>query len=106
MWWAQSNGPIVVFKFVQEDGDADVGDGDMLVDEEGRDHDIAKEDEKPSDNVIASAMVESWCNSVQESGKISAVRSLLKAFRIACHYGDDGGGDSSAKYSIMSRCIQ
>jgi len=106
MWWAQSNGPIVVFKFVQEDGDADVGDGDMLVDEEGRDHDIAKEDEKPSDNVITSAMVESWCNSVRESGKISAVRSLLKAFRIACHYGDDGGGDSSAKYSIMSRCIQ
>jgi nucleolar complex protein 2 len=95
-----------VFKFVQEDGDADVGDRDMLVDEEGRDHDIAKEDEKPSDNVITSAMVESWCNSVRESRKISAVRSLLKAFRIACHYGDDGGGDSSAKYSIMSRCIQ
>ena len=95
-----------MFEFVQEDGDADVGDGDMLVDEEGRDRDIAKEDEKPSDNVITSAMVESWCNSVRESGKISAVHSLLKAFKIACHYGDDGGGDSSAKYSIMSRCIQ
>ncbi|KAJ6713418.1 NUCLEOLAR COMPLEX 2 AND RAD4-RELATED [Salix purpurea] len=89
----------------EEDGDTDVEDADMLVDEENRDHDIAKKKEKPSDNVITTAMVESWCNSVRENGKISAVRSLLKAFRIACHYGDDGGGDASAKYTIMSSSV-
>ncbi|KAJ6714096.1 NUCLEOLAR COMPLEX 2 AND RAD4-RELATED [Salix viminalis] len=89
----------------EEDGDTDVEDADMLVDEEIRDHDIAKKKEKPSDNVITTAMVESWCNSVRENGKISAVRSLLKAFRIACHYGDDGGGDASAKYTIMSSSV-
>ncbi|KAL3609104.1 hypothetical protein D5086_000124 [Populus alba] len=86
----------------EEDGDTDVEDADMLVDEEIRERDIAKKNEKPSDNVITTALVESWCNSVRENGKISAVRSLLKAFRIACHYGDDGGGDASAKYTIMS----
>lgn len=89
----------------EEDGDTDVEDADMLVDEEIRDRDIAKKNEKPSDNVITTALVESWCNSVRENGKISAVRSLLKAFRIACHYGDDGGGDASAKYTIMSSSV-
>ncbi|KAG8635082.1 hypothetical protein MANES_17G118000v8 [Manihot esculenta] len=47
-------------------------------------------------------MVDSWCNSVRENGKIGSVRSLMKAFRIACHYGDDGGDDSSMKFTIMS----
>ncbi|KAJ7009340.1 nucleolar complex protein 2 [Populus alba x Populus x berolinensis] len=89
----------------EEDGDTDVEDADMLVDEEIRERDIAKKNEKPSDNVITTALVESWCNSVRENGKISAVRSLLKAFRIACHYGDDGGGDASAKYTIMSSSV-
>ncbi|CAK7339205.1 unnamed protein product [Dovyalis caffra] len=89
----------------EEDGGTDVEDADMLLDEEIRDHDIAKKDEKPSLNVITTAMVESWCNSVRENGKISAIRSLLKAFKIACHYGDDGGVDSSVKYSIMSSSV-
>jgi nucleolar complex protein 2 len=95
----------MLLKFLQVDGDTDVEDADMLVDEEIRDRDIAKKNQKPSDNVITTALVESWCNSVRENGKISAVRSLLKAFRIACHYGDDGGGDASAKYTIMSSSV-
>lgn len=85
-----------------EDAATDVEDADLQgVDEIGR-HRVAEKKEKPSKNVITTAMVDSWCNSVQEKENISAVRSLTKAFRTACHYGDDGGDDSSTKFSIMS----
>ena len=47
-------------------------------------------------------MVDSWCNAIQENGKIAPVRCLLRVFRTACHYGDDGDGDSSAKLTVMS----
>ena len=88
-----------------EDAATDVEDADLQgVDEIGR-HRVAEKKEKPSKNVITTAMVDSWCNSVQEKGNISAVRSLTKAFRTACHYGDDGGDDSSTKFSIMSSSV-
>ncbi|GAB4861734.1 Nucleolar Complex 2 protein [Ancistrocladus abbreviatus] len=61
----------------------------------------ARKEEKPSKGAITTAMVDSWCNSILENGKISALRSLLKAFRMACHYGDDDN-DSSAKLHVIS----
>lgn len=64
-----------------------------------------EEEEKPSKNVLTHAMVDSWCNSIREDGKLSAVRSLMKAFRTACHYGDDSGEDSSAKFTVMSSSV-
>lgn len=50
-------------------------------------------------------MVDSWIDGVRAGAKLSAVRSLLKAFRNACHYGDDGGDDPSAKFSTMSSSV-
>ncbi|XAR66259.1 hypothetical protein NMG60_11012425 [Bertholletia excelsa] len=74
------------------------------VDIENRDAALVKE-EKSSKNIITSAMVDSWCNAIQEGAKLGAVRSLMKAFRTACHYGDDGGDDSSNKFYIMSSSV-
>lgn len=91
-------------EFVQEDGDTDVEDADMQGDDEASDRGISQKEAKQSSMVITTEMIESWCNSIRENGKISALRSLLKAFRIACHYGDDGD-DSSAKFSIMSSSV-
>ncbi|XP_038709841.1 nucleolar complex protein 2 homolog [Tripterygium wilfordii] len=84
--------------------DSELEDADMQVDDETIGHDIWTED-KPSRNAITTEMVESWCNSIRENGQLGAVRSLMKAFRIACHYGDDSGDDSSAKFSIMSSSV-
>ncbi|GAV63060.1 Noc2 domain-containing protein [Cephalotus follicularis] len=105
---------------IDDDVDTDMEDADINMDDEIHDDDIAeteekpsknvittqlKKEEKPSKNVITSRMVDSWCNAIQEEGKLSAVRSLLKAYRIACHYGDDAGDESSMKLSVMSSSV-
>ncbi|GLT76566.1 hypothetical protein SLA2020_482190 [Shorea laevis] len=75
-------------------------DEEMQSEQETFEDDVFKE--KPSKNVITTEMVDSWCKSIQEDGKLSAVRSIMRAFRTACHYGDDAGDDSSTKFSTMS----
>ncbi|XP_059429650.1 nucleolar complex-associated protein 2-like [Corylus avellana] len=90
---------------IGDDVDTDVEDGDIQVDNETGGHDIAEKEEKPSKSVITTAMVDSWCSSIRENGNFSAVRSLMRAFKTACHYGDDGGDDSSTKFSIMSSSV-
>ncbi|EPS68736.1 hypothetical protein M569_06032, partial [Genlisea aurea] len=53
--------------------------------------------------VITGAMVDAWCGAIKDGAKIGAVRSVLRAFHSACHYGDEGeADDSSAKFSTMS----
>lgn len=47
-------------------------------------------------------MVDSWCDSIRKEGKLSAIRTLMRAFHTACHYGDDGVNDPTTKFSIMS----
>ncbi|KAE8037720.1 hypothetical protein FH972_010285 [Carpinus fangiana] len=86
---------------IGDDVDTDVEDADVQV---GK-HDAAEKEEKPSKSVITTAMVDSWCNSIRENGNFSAIRSLMRAFKTACHYGDDGGDDSSTKFSIMSSSV-
>ncbi|XP_040995041.1 nucleolar complex protein 2 homolog isoform X2 [Juglans microcarpa x Juglans regia] len=88
-----------------DDADTDVEDVDIQIDGETGKHDISKKDEKPSEHVITSSMVDSWCNSIQENGNLRALRSLMRAFKTACHYGDDGGDDPSTKFSIMSSSV-
>ncbi|WRX23785.1 Nucleolar complex protein 2 - like 2 [Theobroma cacao] len=90
---------------VDDDVDVDMEDPETQLGDETHEHGIAEEGEKPSKNVITTAMVDSWCNSIREDGKLSAVRSLMRAFRTACHYGDDTGNDSSAKFSVMSSSV-
>ncbi|CAA2992268.1 nucleolar complex 2 homolog [Olea europaea subsp. europaea] len=50
-------------------------------------------------------MVDTWCNAIQDSANLGAVRSLMRAFRTACHYGDDSGDDNSTKFSVMSSSV-
>lgn len=85
--------------------DDDMKDAEMQVDKEIDEHDVEEEEEKPSKKVITTAMVDSWCVSIKENGQLGAVHSLMRAFRIACHYGDDAGDDSSMKFSIMSSSV-
>ncbi|XP_022744873.1 nucleolar complex protein 2 homolog isoform X2 [Durio zibethinus] len=84
------------------DDDVDMEDAETQLDHEIHQHDISEEEGKPSKTVLLAAMVDSWCNSIRQDGRLSAVRSLMKAFRTACHYGDDTGEDSSAKFTVMS----
>ncbi|XP_048324867.2 nucleolar complex-associated protein 2 [Ziziphus jujuba] len=91
---------------IDEDTDTDVEEVETEeADDESSRGDIAEKEEKTSRTVITTTMVDSWCNSIKESGKIGAVRSLLRAFRTACHYGDDGGDELSTKFTIMSSSV-
>lgn len=64
-------------------------------------HQIQKLQEQPG-KAITTAMVDSWCRAIKEDGKLGAVRSLLRAFRIACHYGDDSENGTAPKFNIIS----
>ncbi|KAG2548158.1 hypothetical protein PVAP13_9KG149000 [Panicum virgatum] len=49
-------------------------------------------------------MVDSWCEGVQNE-KIGSIRSILQAFRRACHYGEDQGDNSAPKFSVISGSV-
>ncbi|KAG8092111.1 hypothetical protein GUJ93_ZPchr0012g20636 [Zizania palustris] len=49
-------------------------------------------------------MVDSWCKGA-EDGNIGSIRSVLQAFRKACHYGEDNGDNSAPKFSVMSGSV-
>lgn len=93
---------------VDDDAETDVDDAALEDEDDFDDGDIqqpfsrTKEAEKSTRGAFTMDMVDSWCNSIQENGKIAPVRSLLRAYRTACHYGDDGDDGSSAKLSVMS----
>ncbi|XP_050221975.1 nucleolar complex-associated protein 2 [Mercurialis annua] len=90
---------------IEENVDTDVEGAEMEDDEKDGRHEMEKKEEKLSKKAITSEMVDSWCKSVQEDGKIGAIRSLMQAFRIACHYGDDSGDDASTKFTILSSSV-
>ncbi|XP_016447201.1 nucleolar complex-associated protein 2 isoform X3 [Nicotiana tabacum] len=50
-------------------------------------------------------MLDSWCGSIHENRSSGAIRSLMRAFRTACHYGDDAGEDAKSKWSTMSSSV-
>lgn len=94
-----------------EDIETDIDSEEMQEDEEAdvqyEEHEASAADKevKTSKNVITSAMVDTWCNAIQENASLGAVRSLMRAFRTACHYGDDSEGDALSKLSIMSSSV-
>ncbi|CAL0316285.1 unnamed protein product [Lupinus luteus] len=98
-----------LLEFGDDDIDDDVGtdieDGDLQEDEEAVEHEIKEKEQKVSKKVITTSMVDLWCKSIHENGSLNAVRSLMKAFRIACHYGDDGENDPMAKLSVISSTV-
>ncbi|CAN1253368.1 Nucleolar complex-associated protein 2 [Linum perenne] len=88
-----------------DDDEVDDADADTDVDEPVSDHVQVEKEDNSSKTVVTTSMVETWIKAAVEDGKIGALRSLLKAFRIACHYGDDSGDDSAAKLSTMSSSV-
>ncbi|KAK9149455.1 hypothetical protein Scep_008212 [Stephania cephalantha] len=62
----------------------------------------AEKEQKSKRKVITTEMVDSWCDSIRNDAKLSAVRSIMKAFRAACHYGDDSEDQSTEKFGVMS----
>lgn len=98
-----------LLQFSDDDVDEDVGtdmeDGDLQLDEEATEHEIQEKEPKSSKEVLTTSMVDLWCKSIQENGSLSAVRSLMRAFRTACHYGDDGQNESTTKLSLMSSTV-
>lgn len=65
---------------------------------------VPKEEPKESVKPITMEMVDSWCNGV-ENERIGSIRSILQAFRRACHYGEDQGDNSAPKFSAMSGSV-
>ncbi|XP_031385492.1 nucleolar complex protein 2 homolog [Punica granatum] len=99
-----------LLEFDDEDVDESAGsvledDGEIPGDDdEIMGHDV-DEEKKPTAKTITTAMVDSWCNSIRESPKVGATRSLLRAFRCASHYGDDEGDESAAKLRTMTSTV-
>ncbi|PON55662.1 Nucleolar complex protein [Parasponia andersonii] len=92
---------------IDEDISTDVEEGEDEAevddDDESSDHEI--KEEKASKRVITTEMVDSWCNSIREDGKVAGIRTLMRAFHTACHYGDDKKDDTSTKFSVMSSTV-
>ncbi|ESQ50632.1 hypothetical protein EUTSA_v10022567mg [Eutrema salsugineum] len=88
---------------VEADADTDVEDTEKQSVDETPKLEIAKKVNEQK--TITAAMVDSWCKSIREDAKLGAVRSILRAYRTACHYGDDTGDDQSAKFSVMSSAV-
>ncbi|KAF0930733.1 hypothetical protein E2562_034925 [Oryza meyeriana var. granulata] len=85
----------------------DVDDEDDIDDNEGSDEEpssVPKEEPKEIVKPITMQMVDSWCQGA-EDGKIGSIRSILEAFRKACHYGEDSGDKSAPKFSVMSGSV-
>lgn len=52
---------------------------------------------------MTSALVARWSAAAKASASLGAVRNLIKAYRLACHYGDaDEESDSGMKISSSS----
>ncbi|KAL5223919.1 hypothetical protein ABZP36_010558 [Zizania latifolia] len=82
--------------------DDDDIDDNQLTDEEPSS--VLKEEPKESVKPITMQMVDSWCKGA-ENGNIGSIRSILQAFRKACHYGEDSGDNSAPKFSVMSGSV-
>ncbi|KAH9307991.1 hypothetical protein KI387_035902, partial [Taxus chinensis] len=61
-----------------------------------------KDSKHPERKVITTAIVDGWCKSIMEDQSLGALRSLMRAFRTACHYGDSGTDDSGPNLSVMT----
>lgn len=64
--------------------------------------DDSKDLKQPAKKVLTTATVDTWCKAILEDQSLSALRSILRAFRTACHYGDSGTDDSGSNLSIMT----
>ncbi|XP_057830087.2 nucleolar complex-associated protein 2 isoform X1 [Cryptomeria japonica] len=55
-----------------------------------------------SRKIITTTIVDGWCKSIVEDQSLGALRSLMQAFRTACHYGDSDTDDSGPNLGVMT----
>ncbi|KAL0904968.1 hypothetical protein M5K25_027135 [Dendrobium thyrsiflorum] len=55
--------------------------------------------------VITTTNVDTWCTAIKEKRSLGAIRSMLRAFRTACHHGDDAEDGSGQKFTILSSSV-
>eukprot|EP00877_Chromochloris_zofingiensis_P001779 jgi/Chrzof1/11601/Cz06g01210.t1 len=109
----QTDAELLGFGAGGEDADADKDDDDVMDDEDDESEQEEEDKEHPAKGATAatdadeadedepagplpatarmnvtSALVEQWCTAVKESASMTAMKQLLKAYRVACHYGD------------------
>ncbi|EFN57450.1 hypothetical protein CHLNCDRAFT_142934 [Chlorella variabilis] len=64
---------------VEEGGEGPAGEGEQGLAEYGQQQKLGG---------VTLAMVEGWCQAARDNASIGAVRNIMKAYRVACHYGD------------------
>lgn len=86
-----------------EEGDAetDMDDEDTEKGEDEEEDPMDHSDGLSQDHMktVTSEMVDSWCKAIREERRIGAIRNIMRAFRSACHCGDD---DNESKLTSMS----
>ncbi|KAF3795557.1 Nucleolar complex protein, partial [Nymphaea thermarum] len=78
---------------------------DTDVDEAELEPFLPTESTQKSGKVLTTAMIDSWCKNISENGSVGAIRSIMRAFQTACHYGDDNKNESSRKFSVMTSSV-
>ncbi|KNA06225.1 hypothetical protein SOVF_183060 [Spinacia oleracea] len=93
---------------IDGDDDAGIEDGEDFDDSDVEEEEAvvrSKKEESSGRTIITMEMVESWCKGIQENEKIAPVRSLLKAYRVACHLAEESDEKSSEKLTTMSKAV-
>ncbi|XP_074576296.1 nucleolar complex protein 2 homolog isoform X2 [Curcuma longa] len=66
---------------------------------------VTVQEDKQTEKAITAAMVDSWCKAIKDYKSLRALKSLLRAFRMACHHGDDSEDGSTPKLNIISSSV-
>ena len=97
--------------FGQDDAEAELAEPEIEEEEDLDDSDfekpdvVSKEKKEQVRVTITMEMVESWCKEILENEKVAPVRSLLKAYRVACHLAEENDENSTFKLTTMSKPV-
>ncbi|PKA47668.1 Nucleolar complex protein 2 like [Apostasia shenzhenica] len=61
--------------------------------------------QEPSRKKITTTKVDSWCTAIKTKRSVGSIRSVLRAYRAACHHGDDAEEGSGQKFAILSSSV-
>ncbi|CAO2817772.1 unnamed protein product [Amaranthus hypochondriacus] len=96
---------------IDDDAETELAEAEIEEEEDLDDSDfekpdvVSKEKKEQVRVTITMEMVESWCKEILESEKVAPVRSLLKAYRVACHLAEENDENSSFKLTTMSKPV-
>ena len=100
------------YKYLQEsesnlldfDSDDDEAGGESTSDEEDEGKDEDGEAPTAAGNkkvfIINEDSTNQWCQSALDKGSLGAVKNVLKAYRVGCHYGDDEDETSQISFRL------